>query len=158
MARRLLYAPDETAAMALADLVKAGQPKKRSYSVGIAKAREELDDLIAHGEYEKMKPKHLVALWMRCHEKVYGVTPVEPAKSLVWATNAAKKLVNDEFGGSVVAAVEFMRWTWQREQWRETKAKHDGEVRVGNIGWRIQFVLRYLLTDYRIDRARRRAP
>lgn len=158
MARRLLYPGTNPAALALAEMVGAGKPKpKRRRGVNVISARLESDALVAANDYANMKPVHLVALYVRCHETVYGVTPAEMnGEAWLGASSAAAKLVRVDFDGDMAAAVEFMRWTWRREQWRENKAKHDGDARVGRIGWRLQFVLRHLLTDYRIDVARRR--
>lgn len=155
MARRLLYPEGDSAALALATMVGSKRKPKRR-AVNVAAVRAELETMLARNDYGAMQPTHLVALWVRCHEKVYGVTPAEMnGEAWLGARSAAEKLVRVEFGGDVAAAVEFLRWTWKREQWRETRAAHNGENRVGRIGWRLQFVLRHLLTDYRIDVARR---
>jgi hypothetical protein len=153
---RRLLTDESLAQRALTELVGTKKPPRRR-SINVTQVRAELEVLLAADDFENMKPTHLVALWVRCHEKVYGVTPAEMnGETWLGAGSAAAKLVRAEFGGSMTAAVEFMRWTWRREQWREKKARHDGENRVGHIGWRLQFVMRHLLTDYRIDVARRR--
>lgn len=143
------------AAEQVAALVGPSRPKRKR-GVAKQKARAELEAFVAANDYSAMRPIHFVALWMRCHEKVYGVVPAEmDAQAWRGASSAAEKLLRVEFGGKVLALVEFMRWVWKREQWRERRAQFDGEPRVSRIGWRLQFVQRHLLTDYRIDVARR---
>jgi len=154
---RLLY-PEQDAAAQVAALIGAMKPKRKR-GVNVDRVRAELEIFLAADRYETMKPIHLVALWARCHERVYGVVPSELAGD-AWlaAASAAGKLVRVEFGGDMGNAVEFLRWTWRREQGREIVARKRKDDRVSRIGWRLQFAQRYLLTDYRLDLARRAAP
>lgn len=158
MSRRLRYAEHEVAAAKLAAMVTARPAAKRRV-ITRARAAQDLERAIEARDYASLRPTHLVALWARCHGQVYGVEPAE-LDAAAWrgAAFAAARLVRGEFGGSMEAAVEFLRWTWRREQWREDKAREERNARVGRIGWRLQFVARHLLTDYRLDRARRRLP
>lgn len=145
----------QDAAEQVALFAGAGKPRRKR-GIAVERARAEVEQFIEAGDYASMRPVHFVALWMRCHDKVYGVVPAEmDAKAWRGATSAAEKLVRVEFGGDALAAVAFMRWVWKREKWREDKARAEGEMRVSRIGWRLQFVQRHLLTDYRLDCARR---
>lgn len=154
-ASRLLYPDANDAAAQVAAMVGTKKPRRKH--VDGARVAAELNAMITAKEYAKMRPLHLVALWARCHEQVYGAAPAELAGPIWWAAaSAAGKLVRDEFGGDITRAVEFMRWVWNREKAREAKARHDGDDRVSRIGWRLLFAQRYLLTDYRISLARSR--
>lgn len=156
MPRRLLYADDAAvAAQVLTELV--GTKRKRRSGPKPDKARAEVRVMLADGCFDEARPTHLVALYEWCHEQVYGVLPAELAQGETWkhATFAASKLVATEFRGDIKATVEFIRWTWRRERWREGKRREGTSESVGRIGWRLQFVQRHLVTDYRIDLARR---
>lgn len=129
----------------------SGVPKAK-----VAKAKVELEALMTARDWSEFKPLHLVLLWAKCHEKVYGVAPDVEMTGAKWKLAAvhAEKLVEHEFGGDVQEAIEFVRWSWLRERHREAMAKRNGQARVSRIGWRLQFAQRYLVTDYRIDKAR----
>jgi len=123
-----------------------------------AKVREHLREMLVSGDFATATASHLVALYEWCHEQVYGARPSELDAGDAWklATFAAAKLTKDEFDGEFQRAIEFVRWTWQREKARE-KARREGRNNsVGRVGWRLQFVTRHLVTDYRIDMARKR--
>lgn len=128
-----------------------GVPKTR-----IAKAKVELEELMGAKDWRSFQPLHLVLLWAKCHESVYGVAPDAEMTAVMWRMAAmhAAKLTVQEFGGDVLEAIEFVRWTWLRERYREAMAKRSGQPRVSRIGWRLQFAQRYLVTDYRVDKAR----
>lgn len=147
------------AAKAAADLeLFAGVGKKRSKPAGLNpdKARAEVSAMLAAGDFDKAKPMHLVALYEWCHEQVYGVAPAEFATKAAWkpALFAASKLTREEFRGSASATVDFIRWTWAREKSREHARRTGRNESTGRIGWRLQFVTRHLVTDYRIEIAR----
>ena len=99
--------------------------------------------------------RHLVALYARLHEQIYGAKAGELAegKSFLAACSSASKLVRDEMRGSFGEAVEYLRWTWRRERFVEQKRRANGETG-RRIGWRLQFASAGLLTDYRVDAAR----
>ena len=98
------------------------------------------------------QPQHLVALYGWLHGEVYGAEPLELKGEAWWgAGSAAGKLVREEFGGSVAAALDYVRWVWRRERAREKKAAEQDARR---IGWRLMFCMRHLLTDYRVANAR----
>lgn len=155
--RKLKY-PD-SAAQAAAELEAwAGVGKKKPASRGPDpdKARAQLAEMMLAGSYDKATPTHLVALYEWCHEKVYGVRPSELSTRAAWktVTFAASKLMRDEFRGSAPAVVDFIRWSWKREAGRERARRAGSNVHVGRLGWRLQFAMRYLVTDYRVDLAR----
>ena len=151
---RLHHPPAPDAATQVAEMVGAMKPRRKR-GVNVDRVRAELETMLAADRYDTMKPVHLVALWARCHERVYGVVPAEMVGD-AWlaASSSAAKLVRDEFGGDFARAVEFLRWTWRREQGREIAARKRKDERVSRIGWRLQLAQRYLLTDYRLDLAR----
>jgi len=155
MPRRLLYpeGANAAAAQALTEFVGA-KPKRRAYSPN--KAREEVRAMLADGNFENAKAPHLVALYEWCHEQVYGVAPAELSQGETWkhATFAASKLLKEAFAGDLAETVAFVRWTWRRERSREQQRRDGRSETIGRIGWRLQFVHRHLVTDYRIDKAR----
>ncbi len=104
------------------------------------------------------RPKHLVALYARLHARVYGAEPQELAdgKSFFAASSAAERLVRVEFAGTPDRALDFLRWTWRREADREKwRRQNPGGSGGGRIGWKLQFAGRALVTDYRVEMARR---
>ena len=109
------------------------------------------------------KPAHFVALYAWLHAEVYGAPPAELRSQAWWgAVSAATKLLRDEFSdeahpeGSPLRMLDFIRWVWRRERGREQRAAaREGEGHEARrIGWALQFVLRHLVTDYRVDMAR----
>jgi hypothetical protein len=151
---------NDTAAEQVAQLVRRASPARRARAgptkSGIDRTRTEAEVMRLSNDWSEARPAHVVALYAWCHEQTYGVTPVELV-GLNWlaAGTAAGKLARDEFDGRLEGVVEFMRWVWRREAKREKwrrENKHEG----GRIGWRAQFVQRYLVTDWRIDAARRK--
>lgn len=119
----------------------------------LERSLEEVRARVAAGQsWEGAEPRHLVALYAVLHRKVYGTAPLElDGKIVLGAVSAARRMVEEAFGGSVTEAVEYLRWTWAREnrRWRRS----EGDAR--RIGWRLQFVSRSLITDYRAARAQR---
>lgn len=105
-------------------------------------------ELIEKGDWEKFRPKDLVALYAILHERVYGVLPLEVLPHYKDALLAAGSLVKREFKGSTPATIDFIQWTWKR-----------AAARAGNsdfrIGWRYQFRSAALLTDYRVYLSRK---
>lgn len=146
----------EQAAASIEAWAGVGKKKPKSRGPDPEKAREELGVMMLSGSFERATPVHLVALYEWCHEKVYGVRPSELSPRAAWktATFAAAKLVKDEFAGKAPAAVDFIRWAWKREAGRERDRREGRNATVGRLGWRLQFSMRYLITDYRIAVAR----
>lgn len=146
------------AAQALLDWVgpepSSKSTRKRNGAKALASARRDLETIRESGSWASAQPRHFVALYAWLHETVYGVAPAELGTDAFFgAVSAAGKLLRDEFGDRPEALVEFLRWTWRRERAFEKKRRLDGEGG-RRIGWRLQFVLRHLLTDYRLDLAR----
>jgi len=127
------------------------RPANGSAKGMIDRARGELDGL-AEGGWERALPRHLVALYARLHEEVYGVAPadVEQRRAFLAACSAAGKLLREEFGGEGRAAIEFMRWAWRRERAGVRRRHARGESSDWRVTWQQQFVSRRLLTDYRV--------
>lgn len=119
----------------------------------IERAREEAVAMAADADWSSARGTHLVALYEKLHEAVYGVLPAElDGKNWALASAAAGRLVEKDFGGDPSKAVAFMRWAWRREQGRERWRRENG--RDGSrIGWRLQFG-GSMLTEYRISVAR----
>lgn len=124
----------------------------------VDKVTRQMNEMRVANEWAEATPMHLVALYTWCHEQTYGLRPVEFERGgLLWsaATACATKMLREEFKGDIDEMVDYMRWSWRREkrkeEWRR-ESNRDG----GRIEWRAQFMHLYLLTDYRIDKARRK--
>lgn len=145
------------AASNLEAFVGVGKKKRRkSSALDTDRAREEVRAMLSTNDFNGVRPLHLVALYEWCHEQVYGVRPAEFAKKAAWrpALFAASKLTREEFRDSGAAVVDFIRWTWTRERAREAARRAGRNESTSRIGWRLQFVTRHLVTDYRIEIAR----
>jgi len=117
----------------------------------VGEARKMAQDL----DHVKVTPSLIVALYYLCHQEVYGAEPVElVGESWRDACLAVGRLIKQEFDGEARAVVEFVRWVWRRERWRESR-RHEGE-RKWRVTWRQQFVRRDLLSDYRTEQSRAR--
>lgn len=141
---------------------KPRKGKKRIDATSILeRACEQLDEMKQAyrknpNAFDDIEPRHLVALYFQLHEHVYGVAPAElrDGQQYLGAVSAAKKLLKQEFDEDPLSMVEFLRWCWQRERRAEKwRRKNDRETR--RIGWRLQFVARNLVTDYRVALARK---
>ncbi len=158
--RRLKYPTEDAAraaeaADALVAFVGVGK-KKSPPRFNQDKARKELREMLTEGEFTQAKSLHFVALYEWAHEQVYGVLPAEFSTKTTWksAMFAASKLLKDEFAGDPTKMVDYIRWTWKREKSREVARRQGKNPNIGRLGWRLQFVTRHLVTDYRIDLAR----
>lgn len=117
-----------------------------------------VEEAMVSKDWSKAKAGHVVALFIWCHTKVYTVAPGEMTNGYEYlkACAAVARFIKKEFSGNVTAAIAFVRWTWQREAWREQKRReNDAPPNTFRIGWSYQFGTR-LLTDYRIDQARKK--
>lgn len=97
----------------------------------------------------------LVALYERLHKIVYEIDAGDLSlREWASASNAASRLLANEFAGDYPAIVTFMHWTWKREEGREAWRRQN---KCGNshLGWRQQFYPGHQLTDFRIAQARR---
>lgn len=140
---------EEAPADALVRMVGVGKPRaKRRPSP--TRVREEVIAMLGSGDFSKARPMHLVALYEWLHLQVYGVRAAELEVASTWhaASFAASRLVEQQFRGDVEAAIEFVRWTWTRERER-AKTRKEGQ-QVFRVGWRLQFVTGYILTDFRM--------
>jgi len=122
----------------------------------IRDAAERARVAIGSGSFSDVGPLELVGLWAWLHERVYEVDPVPEVtgKEGLAATSAAKRLLKNEFEEDAARAVDFVRWSWQRERARENWRRENGQDG-GRLSWRLQFGDR-LVVDYRIAKKRRR--
>ena len=133
--------------------LKAKVKKKPSRTIAAAqfnRSRVEVEEMMQTGDWSSAQPRHLVALYAIMHARIYGVEPAElgPRDCYNAATRAAA-LVKREFAGDCVAAVEYMRWAWDREEgrviWREKNGRTPSRISV----WLI--FGGQLLTDMRLE-------
>ena len=123
---------------------------------GLEASLSEASSRMASGEWSGSLPRHFVALWASCHERVYGVTAVGELAGMGWrsAVKLAASLMRDEFGGDADELARFVRWTWVREEGKERWCKQKGYDRKRRVGWRQQFGAE-LVTEYRLEQARK---
>ncbi len=148
----LIAPPEEKPGAALLDSLGPEKKKRKRRPADARKtleaATKELDDVLA--KRKAAEPRHLVALYAKMHETVYGVAPEEltrPDEQMA-ATSAARALVAQCFGGKYDDAIAFMRWVWQEQRRRTARRRANGETPF-RVGWRLQFASRTLVTDYR---------
>ncbi len=150
MPRHIRQVTEKSEATARIDSFLGKAPRKRSSGALRKKHIEEVSDRMKRKDWSGMTPGKLVALYWLCHEKVYGMTPVEIDKTAPWETvmKVAGAMVKRHFDGDMERAITFMRWVWtreaEREKWRRAN-KRDGM----RINWRTQFSQDYLITDWR---------
>lgn len=118
-------------------------------------SEKQVEKLQDDGRYAEMKGRHFAALFVKLHTHVYGVRPLELEVGDAWfgAASAAERLLHGEFRSNAAAMIEFIRWVWKRERKVEKKRRDDG-TSGRRIGWRLMFVQRHLLTDYRVEQSR----
>ncbi len=132
---------------------KDGKPRKRSYSGAslVKKASEETDAIRLADEWHRAQPRHLVALYGWLHLHVYKVEAAELATDWPGAVSAARSMLAKEFGDDPARMVEYLRWAFVLEAAKEKKRDRTSTFR---MGWRLVFVSRSLLTDFRVAKAR----
>jgi hypothetical protein len=120
----------------------------------------QLREMIATGDWSRARAAHFVALYQLGHETVYGCSAAElqgQGKASVnarkGALSAAKRLLEQEFGGRAKELARFFDWVWKREKQREVWAKENGRER-GRLTWQIMIAGRAILTDYRASKLR----
>jgi len=152
---RLTARAPRTLAFGAALLESLGPDKPRK-KITPAKVRTALDRAGAQlqevlNNPSTAEPKHLVALYARLHEDVYGAFPEElrEVKDFGGACTAARKLVADAFEGDPAKVIEFMRWVWQKQRADAKRKRANGEAPF-RVGWRYKFAARTLFTDYRV--------
>ena len=138
----------------------AGPPKKkakRSVSAAVfEKSRHEAEDMIAADDWEGAQARHFVAAYAILHSRVYGVEPAElgPA-ARVRAAGMALRMLKSEFNDDPVPMAKFFRWAWESEAKQEKWRRKNGRGGTWRIGVGYMFSGK-LLTDYRLDNARKR--
>jgi hypothetical protein len=147
------------AAKALEEWVQPNKkPTRKSWGTPPAerrRVRDEVAQMMGTGDWDAVRPAHFVALYEHLHAIVYGVEPSEldNAKVYSMATQEAARALADRFAGDTAEMVEFIRWSWKREEGRE-KWRRENKREGGRVGWRLQFGGAFI-TDYRLDKARR---
>ena len=144
-------AADECASWA-----KGRKSKPPQADTGLEVSLSEASHRMASGEWAGALPRHFVALWASCHERVYGASAVGELAGMGWraSVKAAASLLRDEFGGEPDEMARFVRWTWVREEGKERWCKGKGYERKKRVGWRQQFGAE-LVTEYRVEQARK---
>jgi hypothetical protein len=133
---------------------RAARPKTIAASV-FTRALAEVDIMGKTGDWSAAGPRHLVALYDRMHQRCYGVVAEElTASARHKAALMAGNLVKRNFAGSVVDAVEFVVWVWEREANRERIRRETGQE-TRRIGPWLMFAPSFLLTDFRAAQHRR---
>lgn len=135
------------------------EPKKTAKTISDSvwnKLLREVDVWMRTGDWRNAGPRHLVALYEMLHTRIYEVKPVELGPTTrLHATGAAARLLDREFDGNISEMVDFMRWTWMREEDRE-KWRRANNRDGGHIGWKYQFC-GTILTEYRLANVRKAA-
>jgi len=108
----------------------------------------------ASGDWDGVGGATLVGLYAVCHRMVYGVPPADLAEraSFARAAKIAAGCMHKHFADDRDAVVEFVRWSWVREEGREQWAARNGQTR-NRLGFLLQFSPS-LVTDYRVDQQR----
>lgn len=150
MPRHICHKTERERANANLDAFLGPAPVKRSSGTLRSKHIVEVRDRMNRKHWDGMTPGKLVALYWLCHEKVYGVVPVEIDRATQWeiVMKVAGSMVKRHFDGDMERAITFMRWVWTREQGREQwrrENQRDGQ----RINWRNQFSHDFLITDWR---------
>lgn len=138
----------------------APEPRERSKHLRPSSPRErarfatEVANFLRSQDWATATPGHLVALYAWCHAQTYRVEPaeLEDGREHALACVHVRRFVDQQFGGKVEPAVDFLKWAWRREGERERWRVENGKAG-GRIGWRLQFSPS-LMTDYKIALAR----
>lgn len=133
---------------------RAKRQQKRSGGVQRQKVLDELDSMLSSGEWGEARPVHLVELYCMLHERVYGVEALDLRGQLnrQAAARMVLTMLQRDFDSVVADVVEFMRWSWQREEAREEWRRRNNTGR-RRLTWRMQFGGE-LLTEYLMQRVR----
>jgi hypothetical protein len=134
-------------------------PKKKSSGMtekAFLAALDEVEQMLAKGEWGQAEGKHFVALYAELHFKVYGVADegLGP-KERLYAATLARGMLEKDFKGDRREMALFVSWVWSREKGRE-KWRREQQVSRGRLTWRAVFG-RAVLTDYRVEVARKKA-
>jgi hypothetical protein len=146
------------AAAASLDLLVGVEKKRRVGSLreaAVKRVVDEVRDLITQLPLQPFTARQITALYYLCHTEVYGAEPIEmTGEQWRLAMLAAGRLIRSDFKGDSIGVIEFIRWVWKREAYREQRRK-PGDDHKWRITWRVQFLKRDLLSDYRTDQARK---
>lgn len=151
--RRLKYPPtaDTPAALALERAIGdmgTKRPKRKASATSLLKTSLiEAEIFRTTNDWSTAKGRHFVALYAWLHAEIYGAEAQDllDGKSMLAASSAADKMLRVDFEGQAARFVEFIAWCWKREKVAMKKG-------VGRrLSWRLQFALRHLLVDYRVD-------
>jgi hypothetical protein len=136
----------------IAGMSKPGLKKARDPRTQFKRATSEMCGMRDSKDWSNARGKHLVALYAWLHSETYKVDPIEllDGNSFMGAASAADKLIVDVFGAEIDRAVQYVCWVWRRERARLAK----NSANPFRVGWRLVFVNRSLVTDYRIDLVR----
>lgn len=143
--------------MSIAEFAPPKETKNRpSPARALRTAKEQVSEMMNEGRFAEARGRHFVALYVQLHESVYGVEPLELMQGDAWsgAASAADRMLKSEFRGNAPDMIEFVRWVWKRERAVEKKRRSDGGGNGRRIGWRLQFMQRHLLTDFRVEMSR----
>ena len=112
--------------------------------------------MMASADWAGALPRHFVALWAQCHERVYRASAVGELAGLGWraAVKASATMLRAEFDGDAQSMAGFVRWCWLREEGKERWCKEKGYERRARMTWRLQFG-GAALADWRVDLARK---
>jgi hypothetical protein len=102
------------------------------------------------GDWVGSTGKVFVGLYSLCYSLVYGNIPLELFKNGDFniVSRMANKALHEYFYDDVDEFVEFIKWSWEREKFRDAKALREGYTR-GRMVARYQFSLNYI-EDYRV--------
>lgn len=151
--RRLKYPPtrETPAVLALETAIAAmgtKRPKRKASASALLKTSLiEAEIYRTTNDWTTAKGRHFVALYAWLHSEIYGADADDllDGKSMLAASSAAEKMLRVDFEGQGARFVEFIAWCWKREK---VAMKKGGGRR---LSWRLQFALRHLLVDYRVD-------
>jgi hypothetical protein len=138
---------------------KKAPSKRKRPQRGISKRaaqrfEDEMQAMLSSDQWDEAQAGHFVALFIVLHEWCYSIRPAElVGTEYLGAMSAARRMLNDEFGGRVDGLLDYIRWSWkdegEREKWRRSNGQQGGLMQ-----WRHLFVQRRKLTHYRIACAR----
>jgi len=138
------------------DFFRRRREKRRAMSRStVLSAERDVEGMIRIESFAGATGKHFVALCAMLHGKVYGVADEVGPRERMDAAAAAARMLRSQFDGDADAMADFVRWAWLREKDREEWRRENGRPG-GRLGWRLLFS-GAILTDYRLDKARRGA-
>ena len=138
------------------DHAKQQKRRQQGRSMNVDQIKAEAEQMREKQCWASATPKHLVQLHAMLHAHVYGVVSGSgQGREFTFASSSATKMLREEFANDPEAMVDFLRWSWQREQDREEWRRKNGRDGA-RLDWRRQFAQRSVLTDYRVEQARKK--